>query len=216
MLAGEVMDRSATLCNDRARTIYTYTAQTPYLNTAIDELLESMEENNIAVTNEVSAVLPLTALATLLTGLPTDIVEIRAIYERDAGIEGWIPVKKSEFLPLNLRQTNNLSFWTYQDNEIRFIGALGDKEILIEYIARIQVPIVDETTVISILNSKSFLAYRNAALCAEFIGENPSRAESLNAYASLALDRMLGIGVKSNQSVTTRRRPFMASYKARR
>jgi hypothetical protein len=63
-----------------------------------------------------------------------------------------------------------------------------------------------------LVNAKTALSFRVAGLASEFIGENPTRAESLNSNASNALERALNINIKSEQSIVTRRRPFRSGY----
>lgn len=216
--AAEVMDRAAALLNDTNKTLYTYAAMLPYLNMAIDELLETMQQHNINTTNEVSAVIELDtgSVSLTLAQLPPDLIEIRNLYERDRdGLDtDWVLLEKRSFLRTN-PVGNQLREWVFQDNEIRFIGALGNKDIKLEYIAKIQAPALNEDARINLLNSLTYLAAQTAGYCAEFIGENPTRASSLYGRASAALDRLLGINIKSNQGIVTRRRPFMAGYKMR-
>jgi hypothetical protein len=59
------------------------------------------------------------------------------------------------------------------------------------------------------------LSYKTAALLSQFIGENESRAQLLNGEAELAVERMASIDNKGRQQMSTRHRPFRASYKAR-
>lgn len=213
------MDRSAVLLNDSAKNIFTYTALMPYLNMAIDEIQEIMQQHNVSMSNEVSAVIQLDAGETVLSNAhyPADLVEIREVLERDRGAADtdWAPVQKVTFLPEGARPTNNLRYWTWQDQELRFVEALANKDIKINYISRAQPAITNSSNMISLINGTSFLAYRTAGLAAEFIGENPTRAAQLNNFASIALDRMLSINIKANQGLVTRRRPFMLGYKRR-
>jgi hypothetical protein len=216
MTAGDVMDRSAALLNDRARSKFTYVAQLPYLNMALDELLEALEENDIPITRELSRVEDI-AIGTTTITVPTDLVEIVEIAERDDGgsADEWIPMERTRFLPDGLTQISELRYWTFQDQEIRTLGATAAREVQIKYIAKIQTPFANENDVITIINSRSFLVYRNAGLCAEFIGENPTRASSLNDFAGAALDRMLSVNIKPEQVVPVKRKPFMFAYKRR-
>lgn len=75
LLAGTVMDKAASLMNDSARTVYTYAAQVPYLNIALQELQEEFELNGISVTENVSAVINMPAGSTTIVfnglGVPT-------------------------------------------------------------------------------------------------------------------------------------------------
>jgi hypothetical protein len=217
MTAAEVMDRSAALLNDKAKSLYNFTDQIPYLNTAIDELLEEMERNSISTTNKVSAVIPL-AIGIDTAALPTDLIEIEDIFERDAGQSDFIPMTKVTFLPKISGSRTNFSYWSYDGGVIKFLPSDRAKEIQINYVARIQAAVSDVTgtDLITIPSSMNFLSYRNAALLAEFIGGNLPKADKLNMYAGAALDRLLGIGVKADQGVVTRRLPFRFAWKSRR
>jgi hypothetical protein len=217
MTAAEVMDRSAALLNDKVKSLYNFTDQIPYLNTAIDELLEEMERNSISTTNKVSAVIPL-AIGIDTATLPTDLIEIEDIFERDAGQSDFIPMSKVTFLPKISGSRTNFNYWSYDGGVIKFLPSDRAKEIQINYVARIQVAVSNilGTDLITIPNSMNFLSYRNAALLAEFIGGNQAKADKLNMYAGAALDRLLGIGVKSDQGIVTRRLPFRFAWKSRR
>lgn len=221
MLASEVMDRAAALLNDTALTVFPYAAQIPHLNIALDELQESLEQNNVGVTNSTSSIFIITAGAIDIGGstgpaLPTDLIEIQQLFERDSGTsEDFIGMTRTEFLPQYTVLTDWLIYWSWQNQIIRFIGATSNRDVKIEYVANNLTPVTSANSVINIINAKSFLAYRTAALCAEYIGENKSRADDLNVNASLAIDRMLGINTKGKQSISIRRRPFMSAYKSR-
>lgn len=215
----EVMSRAAALLNDVNLNVFTTTAQFPYINMAIDELQELLEQNNVPYTNKRSAVLTVTTAMTDIGGttgpaLPTDLIEIQWLGERLAGTtDDFIQMTRREYLPHTQVLTETLEWYTWQGQVINFIGATTSREIRIDYIAALLTAVTATTSSIGLFNSKSFLAYRTAALCAEFIGENPTRAQALNNDAGMALDRLLSINTKGRQSITTRRRPFMAAYK---
>lgn len=221
MIAGDVMDRSATLLNDTAKTVYNYVVQIPFLNMALDELQELLELNNVPMTNEVSAVIPIAVGVTTigaLTGpqLPTDLIEIQGVYERLTGTtDSFLEVTRCEFLPTITVITSSLIYWSWQVQIIQFIGANTPRDVKLNYIGATLPSITLSTTPIALFNAKSFLSYRTAALCAQFVGENPTRADALNSDATLALDRVIGINTKGRQVIVTRRRPFLAAYKAR-
>ncbi len=220
----DVMDRSAVLLNDAAKTDYTYAAQLPFVAMALDELQELFEQNNIPVTNEVSAS-AITIPAGVkeigfqtLPALPANLVEIQQLWEQQTSAsQGYIPMTKTEFLPhyLENQLTSNLVYWAYEGGLVKFLGATVDVQIKFDYISSLFPRYITENTIITVINTKSFLSYRTAALQSEFTGENPSKAQALNQDAILAMDRALGIPIKSMQSVATRRRPFRASYAQR-
>lgn len=218
--AGEVMDRSAALLNDQAKSVFTYAVQLAYLNAALNELQEIFELNNVPVTNNVSAVIPIAVGITGIGGvsqpsLPTGLIDIQALKERQTSSnDRFIDMTRVEFLP-DIPITSQLIYWTWQNQLIKFLGATTALDVQLEYIQSLFTTVTGAATNIPTINSTSFLSYRTAALCAEFVGENKTRSDDLNVMAQLAMDRALGISSKGRQSIFTRRRPFMSSYKRR-
>ena len=213
--------------NDTAQEVYTDAACLPYLNMALNELQELYQLNNIPVTNETSGVLDVpigtTRIAYIgtLPTLPPGLIEIRQMWESDDGTNRFIPVDKKEFIPHNLEQVQVSTFgiWAWIGNEIRLPSCNLVKDLKLDYIRKLFITPLDIAQInidIPIEGITMFLGYRTAALCAWFIGENKERSDDLNDFSILALDRALGINVKGKQSIQVRRRPFMASYKARR
>jgi len=229
--AAQVMAASAALLNDAAQSEYNDVVCLPYLKIACDELQEQCQLFNIPSTNETSAVISVNSGVNRVTSVddptagiphyPYDLVEIQQLWERLANIEDqFIPMTKFEFIPHQWEFSppiEQLLAWAWINQEIRFsnAGSNQNNEIKIDYIKTLFPQPITSNTVLGIINSKTFLSYRTAALLSSFSGENPSRAEELNMNAALAMDRLLGVGVKGKQSITTRRRPFMASYKSR-
>jgi capsule polysaccharide export protein KpsE/RkpR len=108
-------------------------------------------------------------------------------------------------------------YWMWEDQCIKFNpnGCSGPREIQLKYVRQPIQLATDENSIIGTIGVRSFLAYKTAALCSMFIGENQTRADILNTEAAQAMERLLGIGNKGRQEIFTRRRPFRASYKAR-
>lgn len=226
------MDKAASLMNDSAKTVYTYAAQMPYLNMALAELEEHFQLNNIPVTNQTSVPITINVGTKFIRPFdgagsdpgsgdpvyPQNLVEIQGIYERLAGTtDPFIPLTKREFLPhpIDDLPTESLQYWIWEDQIIKTVGATTDREIKLDYIKTLFPEVTNQAAVLGVINAKSFLQYRTAALCTQFIGENATRAGELNNFAVLALDRVTGIGTKARQSTNTRRKPFMAAYKRR-
>lgn len=225
LTAGEVMDRSAALLNDPARTDYTYDAQLPYLNMAIDELVESLEESNSSPTNQTSAVITIAVGEYQITPIensttphyPADLVEIQEVSERLSGTEdSFIPLGRRDFVQI-YPANNSLLFWCWENQIIKFNpnGALTEREVQLKYIGMSIVQAEDENSIIGTINARSYLSYKTASLCSQFIGENETRAGILDDKADKALERLTGINNKGRQQIMTRHRPFRAAYKAR-
>ena len=210
---------------------YTDEVILPYFKMAYDNLRMECEDNNIPFTNVTSAIIAVDQGVTDVGGptgpaLPTALVEIFDIYERIAGTDNdFMLMKRRYFLPKTSILTAYLEVWSFQKQYINFLGANGNIEIKIDYIADTLVGIIDSNTMVSLWNCRNFLGFRTAALCAQFIGENDTRAEALNAQAgwvteanpnpSGELQRMLNISVKNQQSMPVRRKPFMSGYRQR-
>jgi hypothetical protein len=221
VLVGDILDRSAGLLNDVNKTQYTYAVMLPYYNIAQDDLQEKMELNNVPVTNERSVAITVPIATTVISftsspALPADLIEVQELGERLSGTSvDYDHMTRREFLPAIVEQTESLIWWTWQNQELRFIGATTPRQLQLDYIAA-RLPLITSTaTPITLINARSFLQYRTAALCAEFVGENKVRADSLNGNALESLDSFLGISTKGRQAIAIRRRPFMAAYKNR-
>jgi hypothetical protein len=225
LTAAEVMDRSAALMNDPAKTDYTYVAQLPYLNMAIDELVESLEESNSSPTNNTSATIVVPVGANKLTPIesvdlphyPMDLVEIQEVGERTTGTQDpFLSLGKREFLQ-GFPPNQSLLFWVWEDQMIKFNpnGALSSRDIQLRYVRQAISQAVDHLSVIGTINARSYLSYKTAAFCAMFIGENETRAGILETQAEKAIERLTGINNKGRQQIMTRHRPFRAAWKAR-
>lgn len=224
------MDIAASLLNDTAKSVYTYAAQSPYLRMALQELREHFEQNNIGVTQATSAVIQIDAGTTVIMydaagtptapSLPDDMVEPAQLWERARDIDPWVPMTKKDYLPHNLEgvEIPQFIYYTWNSQKIEVLPANANNDIKIDYILQLfpdAGDTVDENTIINVVNCMSFLQYRTASLCAEFIERNVTSAQALGAYSILALDRATSIGVKGKQNIFTRRRPFRAGYKRR-
>src|SRR5215831_14484186 len=201
VVGANIMDVSAALLNDSAKSVYTYAAQSPYLRLALQELREIFELNNIPVTQSTSAVIQIDAGVTLI------------LYNASG-------TSTNPKLPDDMEgiQTSEFIYYTWNSQQIEVLPSTQNNDIKIDYIKQMfpnANATVDQTTQINVVNCMTFLQFRVAALCAEFIERNESTAQAQNSMAVLALDRATGIGVKGKQNIQTRRRPFRAAYKRR-
>jgi len=225
LTAAQVMDRSAALLNDPAKTDFTYDAQLIYLNMAIDELVESLEESNSSPTNQTTATIVVPIGTNKITPIesvdlphyPVDLVEIQTVSERLSGTTDiFLPLGRRESLS-QFPKTQSLLFWVWEDQIIKFNpnGALSARDIQLNYVRQAISQATSETSIIGTINARSYLSYKTASLCAMFIGENETRAGALNNQAESALERLTGINNKGRQQIMTRHRPFRANYKVR-
>jgi hypothetical protein len=222
----EIITTVAALMNDYTQSNYTNLACLPFFNLALDELQELYELNEIPATYETSAAITIKAGINRLgfdtnPAFPSDLIEIRQLWESPTGLEQWIPMDKRDTIPHFLQNNQTISqflLWALEGGRVRFIAANADNDLKIDYTAKIfNTPILikDVDVNLPFTNVKTYLEYKTAALCAMFIAENESRAVALDSLCGTALSRSLGIPIKGMQSVVTRRRPFRSSFKWR-
>ena len=222
LLAGTVMQISASLLNDTARTVYTYAAQIPYLQMALQELREHFELHKIPCTEDVSAIINMPAGSTQITynavgspSLPNNFVDPTKVWESAEGQNSFSIVTRCNSLPPYTDPISNFGIYVWQNQILKFLPSLRDNDIKLDYVIELFQNVVDENSPINIVNAQSFLEYRTASLCAEFIERNLASATGLNQYAILGIDRATGISAKSKQTIVSRRKPFRQSYKRR-
>jgi hypothetical protein len=223
LTAATVMDKSAVYLNDPSKTRYTYEKQIPFLNGALQELQEFFELNEVPVTATVSAVIQVDAGVDYIgfsntdPKLPDDLIEPSVLWERTRDIDPYVPMTAVDVLPRYMEgiEISQFIYYVWQTQRIKFFASNADNDIKMDYIRNLFTPVTKSADSIFIINAQSFLEFRNAGLCARFLGENPSRADSLDNDASLSLDRALGISTKGRQNITTRHRPFRAGFKRR-
>lgn len=112
---------------------------------------------------------------------------------------------------------DSLLYWTWESGIIIFNppGANQDMEVEIKYLQQGVPYVANENTVLYMIGARTYLAYKTAALCSFFIGENETRAQVLQSRADEAVERSISINNKGRQQIMTRHRPFRAAYKAR-
>jgi hypothetical protein len=217
--AGTVFSGVRALLNDQDNTVFTNTVQLEYYKMAFQELLEECEDHNIPITNKTSDEIEITAGVTDVGGstgpaLPGDLIEIIEMYERTYGTtNNYALMRPVRFLPKTEVQTSYLEVWQWAEQQVNLLGATASVGVKFDYIAATIGDDVNENSIVQLTNAINFLKYKTGALVAMFVGENETRAAVLEAEATKALDRVLGIKIKSQQGMVTRRRPFMSRYK---
>lgn len=219
----QALSLSAALNNDQDRAVYTDVAQLPYLNIALMELEEIFELNDIPITGDKSGVILVPDGMTEIgfstnPALPQNLIEVQELWESEPNLGRWLPVGRRDSLSPFTDSTTFFRVWKWNGDAIELPAASADIDLKIKYLGSIFSTITIGTLnkEIEVKNAASFIQYRTAALCAQFIGEDKTRADDLNSGAGGALERSMGISVKSKQGMFYRRRPFRASYKARR
>jgi hypothetical protein len=212
-LASSILTNARVLLNDQNSVLFTDAAMLPVLRIAYMELQNKCNLHGIAVDKEQSAMITVPALMTALTftsspALPANLLLPIELKEKISGQPNatYTAMTRSPFVP-DLTQVSRLMYWSWIQEEIRFVGATQAVPIYIRYYIN-NTTITATSTDIPILNSDIYLAYRTAAIAANTIGGMPTKGEILQAQANEALDEFLGIGVSNRQAMPVRRRPF--------
>jgi len=222
-----IMSLVASLQNDSKRRFYTDEAILPYFNMALDELQEIYQLNDIPVIEQTSSIIQCNVGITTISfggvpALPSDLVEIKQLWESRRGQNQFTPMTRKEFLPHYMEgsQFSQYLIWSWDNNQINLLPTNQDNDIKMDYIRNIfNTPIlinqVSTDLGVKFINLPTYLSRRTAALCSMFIGENETRAAALTDLSEQALNRALQIPIKGKQAITTLRRPFRANYKSR-
>lgn len=226
MTASEIAAQVAALMNDTQQRVYTSVACLPYINIALQDLQEIFEQNNVPYTNASSEPITVPAGTTVIgrlgsPQLPSGLLEVRQLWERQSGIDPYIPMQRMEFLPHDFQdgiQISQFLVWAWINDAIHVLSASQDIDLKIDGLySMFNLPItsdrLDED--LPFYNCSQYLAFRAAFLCSQYIGENQSRAQMLATDAQLSIDRVLAIHSKSKQAINIRKRPFRAGYKNR-
>lgn len=204
--ANSVAKGAAALLNDRAMQIYPFDVQIEYMNMALRDLKKLLQLNNSPVTDikSVAILIPIgtteISFNTANPTLPPDLVEIQGVHYSSNGLDDTWSI---------------YSGWNWESNKLLLNDSNTAYYLRFQYIRDLFTDVQHEDDVIEVINSDSYLQYRTAALLAEFVGENPTRALALNFQAENAWGLMQGLDNKGKQQMYTRRLPFRNAWKMR-
>ncbi len=208
--AGDVMNTSASLLNDSARTMYSYAVQLPYLKMAQQELEQQLNLNEVPL-NLISEYESVVLAGALSLSLPTSFFLPIQLFERNNGAtldsDYYLMGEVTDVNALGLDPVSSLGIWDYRHNCINFVGATTNREVRMRYWRQLNL-IVDEGSIESQAGANNYLSFRTAALCARFIMADTMRADSLDSQAGMSLEILTSLLVKNHQNLRVRRKPF--------
>lgn len=221
---GEVWRRCRGHLNDRSGQKYTNDVLVTFTQDAQDELEDALMEIGSELFGETSAdiAVPAGTVAIGYTGgppvLPSNLVEIRDVYEKASGANA------ANYSLMGLAQVltpgvlgPTLDEYLWEDQKVKFLGATVARDIRILY--RKGFPAItdpaDAAQIIPYNGAASFMAYKISALAAELIMQNHTRALILHQSAEVALDRALNIRTRQTQGAPARRRAWNRNTRRR-
>lgn len=212
--ASAVMDDAAVLLNDTSKSLFSYAAQLPYLKLAYRDMDQELTLNEIPI-NLVSELEQTLASGTANLPLPTGFFLPISLQEKGPTEtnESYRPIEeKKNINDLGLVASTTLGVYDFRHNCINFIASSASRKVRLYY-WRTLAELIDQTSFVEIRGGQNYLAYRTAALCAQYIGGNATRAQALSVDAVVAMDRIIAIMVKNNQHKRVRRRPFRSGVR---
>lgn len=210
MTAGEVMDRAAALLNDRAKSLYTYTAQIPILKNTLVEFESECYNLGLPKVYKWSGNLSVTALATVLASPPADLQIPVLLFEKDPSQTDDYYVPMNGPAPLSPRaQDTILGDWDWIEDAVSFVGATVARSVKMYYQKTIAM-IVDENSTIfsSDVGSLELIALWQARNCAIVLGGSEKRANSLEVMRQPLFNNYIGPKLGIQQSHPVRRIPY--------
>lgn len=210
VIAGDVMARAAAFLNDVAQELYTNDVQLPYLQAANDELSDELMSAGVPVQKEVSATIQVAASA-VLVNQPDDIITPIRLFERASGSsDDFIEVDQFDIEQPSWPSSTKIDWWVWREQLIRINPPSSNREVRLDY-KRMILSISGTVSSIEVIGATNFLSYKTAELCARYIGQNPVVGDQLEVKAEKHLHKLLQNGVRKNQSLRTRRKPFRMS-----
>jgi len=209
MIIQDIYDRSRFFLNDMNSILFTDAIMLLAVKAANDELSDELITNGIPVQKQVQVNILVTAGTVLLT-LPTDFIAPIRLWERAEGSnEDYVPMIRTNW-PISKPQGTVLGVWNWRNQKINLSGATVNREVRLDY-TRALVSITSSGSALEVIGSLNYLSYKCSALAVESIGGNQMEADRFHAFAQKHLDKLLKIGVRNNQSILIRRRPFRLS-----
>lgn len=204
-----IFELARPLLNDVIGALYTDDVMLPYLKLAHKDLEIELDLNNCEI-NFISESVIDVAIGVTSLPLPTNFFLPINLKERADGEDNseFIKMKEvSDINSLSLLPAVTLRYWDYRHNCVNLIGSTTAREVRLSY-QRSLAQVVDSSSLLAIRHAENYYAYRTAALCAEFIGGNKNRADSLNMFAANSSNNLVSLYVKNTQGNRVRRKPF--------
>lgn len=209
LLASDVIAQAVALLNDTAQSLYTNGVVQPYIVKANEDLEKKLIIHDTSIQRKRATIVTLDAGQKTLT-LPSDFLLPIRLFERDRGASDsdWVKMKEKDWEQENPVQTTTLNQWAFRDNNINFVGATVNKDILLEYERSLAV-ITSPSSVEDFTLTKGYLSARTAELCARYIGMNDALADKIAIReVAQAEDDLLRVLVLNQQGQPQRKKRF--------
>lgn len=207
--AGDVMDMAASLMNDTPKSMYTYSAQMPYMRMAGRTLDSEFQANGFEVEHQHTSPDISVSAGDVAIVLPNDFFLPLTLMERYATETSYIPMHEvPDVNNLSIQQDDRLGYWDFRNNNINLVGSTADCLVSMEYIG-FEVDPLNELTSLSFNGCLNWLGFKTAAFLSKYIARDAPRALALEQDAGVEMVNILANYTKNLQGVRTRRKPFI-------
>jgi hypothetical protein len=207
------MDLSRVFLNDTAKTLFTDAILLPVVKQIYDEVAMELIANGIPIENEI-ALITVPAGTTVLTysttpPIPADLFNPIELSERTSGSsDAWSYMDEKRWDSNAVTQLETLRVWCWREQALNFVGATTIRQIRVKYQKVLAAIGTAPNDTIDINGAKNYMAARVAAVAAEYMGGNETRAAALNKLASDYAHQVMNIAVRNRQGLPARRKPF--------
>lgn len=198
----QALKSARTYLNDDNGTVWTDAALIPKAQEAHRELQATLWTAGSPSVRAVSA--PITIpLGTVALGAltPTDLVTPIFLYEASTILEDWVSMTEVMFFPRPVVQGLTLIYWSWQNEQILFVGATADRRIVVQYRKLITIPSAIGDP-IGITFGELYIAPRTAAIAVGSVGNK----ESYDVMTALANENLAKV-ILSNRGLQKPERP---------
>lgn len=204
-LVSAVNTEARALLNDVSAGLYTDERLLTFINKAYREMQDNLNLNGLQHLDEIAAYITVLAGATTIGTPPADMIRPTEVAERPSGTaDQFVALDNRTWLP-DEPANQSLRYWVWREEAIELLAATSSRQVRVRYLKSLPA-LTGSASTILVTNAVSFLAARSAALAARYIGENETRANSLDSEAVYALGNLVRLNVRMNQGRPTRRR----------
>lgn len=203
--ASAAINSARVYLNDVNATNWTDAILIPILQEAFGELQLSLGTHRIPVIKAQTGPITIPVGITVFPALPQNITSPISMFERDQGGDNddWEEMVQVSFLP-NDDPEMELNFWSWQAQQILFLGATSIREVYLRYNGYLTVPNV-LTDPLGFIFAERFLGPRVASIALASVGQE-KRAVSANTVAQNNLYQIMQYNVTEDQRPYRRKR----------
>lgn len=168
----------------------------PLMQQAHTELVQELELNSHGVVTYETIPIYVPANTQTMPNLPANIVNPESMMERvpRTSRDSFVDMMRVTYIP-QVNPEMQLHFWAWMQDEIRFVGATQDREVILRYKGLIVTPEV-LTDPLGCIHAETYIGPRIAALAKDIAGVD---SEKTTEMAEKALYKLVQSHVHKNQ-----------------